>query len=58
MLPDYIIYDELRRQQELEEAEQHRPYLEVPQYIPYWPEAEKTEEEDEDRDRNVIIIQM
>lgn len=60
MLPDYIIYDELRRQRELEEVEQHRPHLEVPRYIPYWPDPEHDDDpsDDEERDSGVIIIQM
>lgn len=59
MLPDYIIYDELRRRKELEEADRHRPHLEVPQYIPYWPdELDNETDDDEERDRSVIIIQM
>ena len=60
MLPDYIIYDELRRQRELDEYERHRPHLEVPQYIPFWPEPEHEDEtnDDEDRKNGVIIIQM
>ena len=60
MLPDYIIYDELRRQTELDEVERHRPYLEVPRYIPYRPDLEHEEEtnEDEEKDRGVVIIQM
>lgn len=59
MLPDYIIYDELRRQSELDEVDRHRPHLEVPQYIPYWPEQERDEDPtDEERERGVVIIQM
>ena len=60
MLPDYIIYDELRRQTELDEMERHRPYLEVPQYIPDWPDTKRDEEsdEDEEKDSGVVIIQM
>ena len=60
MLPDYIIYDELRRREKLDEVEQHRPHLEVPRYIPYWPDPERNEEDEEDkeRERGVVIIQM
>ncbi len=59
MLPDYIIYDELRRQHEVDEVGRNRPHLEVPQYIPYWPDLERDEDhEDDESDRGVIIIQM
>lgn len=59
MLPDYIVYDELRRREELEEVER-RPYLEVPRYVPYWPDPEPNtdHEDEEDADRGVVIIQM
>lgn len=60
MLPDYIIYDELRRREEREQDERPRPQLEVPRYVPYWPESEADDEadDDEESDRGVIIIQM
>lgn len=60
MLPDYFIYDELQRQDEINEADRYRPHLEVPRYMPYWPEPERDEtpEQDEEPDSGVIIIQM
>ena len=60
VLPDYIIYDELRRRRQQDEDERPRPQLEIPRYVPNWPESEaddESEEEDE-TDRGVIIIQM
>ena len=59
MLPDYIIYDELRRREMPEHPERPRPQLEVPTYVPYLPDSEKDEESDEEEaERGVIIIQM
>ena len=57
-LPDYLIYDELERErQERRREEDERPRLEVPRYMPYWPEDEGPDEEEES-DRGVVIIQM
>jgi len=57
-LPDYLIYDELERErQERRRQDDERPRLEVPRYMPYWPEDEAQEEEEE-KDRGVVIIQM
>jgi len=59
MLPDYIVYDEMRRREELEEVER-RPHLEVPRYLPYWPDPvpNPDHEDEEDADRGIVIIQM
>jgi hypothetical protein len=59
MLPDYIIYDELKRDQEREGGE--RPRIEAPQ--PSRPEFDKSEEQEEDEseeesDRGVTIIEI
>ena len=41
MLPEYIIYDELKRERERRERNRdQRPQLEVPRYLPYWPQPE------------------
>jgi hypothetical protein len=60
VLPDYIIYDELRRREQQDETNRPRPQLEIPRYVPYWPDSEVEEEaeDDEDADTSVIIIQM
>lgn len=61
IVPDYIIYDELKRRRESARREE-RPQLEVPRYIPYWPEAEEAEgAEDEvprEEERGEVIIPM
>lgn len=60
MLPEYIIYDELKRQREREQMDE-RPQLEIPRYMPYWPDDKADEEgENEERERgsDVVIIQM
>jgi hypothetical protein len=59
MLPDYIIYDELKRQRERQERERdERPQLEVPRYMPYWPQPEfEPPTRDDGSDRGVEIIQ-
>ncbi len=62
MLPDYIIYDELKRQRErLERERDNRPQLEVPRYVPYWPESEFESpaygDDESSSDRGVTIIQ-
>lgn len=65
MLPDIFIYDELKRRRDrLDEQRDNRPQLEVPRYIPYWPESEfdspvsRDKPEDASRDRGVTIIQI
>lgn len=59
MLPDYIVYDEMSRREEYEEVDR-RPYLEIPRYVPYWPEPDQDpdRDEEEESERDVIIIQM
>ncbi len=59
MLPDYIVYDELYRREELEEVDR-RPFLEVPRYVPYWPEpdSDRDQDEEEEAESGVVIIQM
>ncbi len=63
IVPDYIIYDELKKQRERrsQEEREQRPQLEMPRYVPYWPEHEDAEHNDEaprDSDNNAVIIQM
>lgn len=59
MLPDYIIYDELKKERERDQ-ERERPRLEIPKYRPPAPDSEFDEEQDneEEVDRGVTIIQM
>lgn len=58
-LPDYLIYDELERErQERRREKEDRPRLEVPRYMPYWPDEEGEDEKESDEDRGVVIIQM
>lgn len=59
MLPEYVIYEELKRLKQLEERGEKLAQLEIPVHIPFWPEQE--EEEEQDRDKNqvdVVIINM
>lgn len=60
MLPDYIIYDELKKEREKRERRRERPRLEIPRHRSYEPEAdeEKNEEGEESNDRGVAIIQL
>lgn len=66
-VPDYIIYDELKRQRQERASREERPRLEMPRYIPYWPDAgfgepgedhSKEEDESDSQERGVVIIQM
>lgn len=59
MLPDYIIYDELKRERERRER-QDRQQIRIERPLPYWPEPEfeGPKEEEERRDRGVEIIKM
>jgi hypothetical protein len=61
MLPDYIIYDELKREREKKREQESRPQLEVPRYIPYWPQPEfdapQYDQEEPSGERGVAIIQ-
>ena len=60
MLPDYLIYDELKRRRESEELEQ-RPQLEVPRYMPMLPEDGYKSDDSRDIDgesTDVLIIKM
>lgn len=60
-VPDYIIYDELKKRRESAVREE-RPQLEVPRYIPYWPETECDSEDEvareEGTERGEVIISM
>ena len=67
-VPDYIIYDELKRQRQERISREERPQLEMPRYIPYWPESSygdpdgsdrpERDEEHPSEERGEIIIQM
>lgn len=65
-VPDYIIYDELKRQRQERATREERPQLEMPRYIPYWPEAgfdepdaeRRERDEEQGEERGEIIIQM
>ena len=61
MLPDYIIYDQLKREREKRRKE--RPRVEIEKRKPRWPgepefDGPEGEEEDEQSDRGVEIIQI
>lgn len=63
MLPDYIIYDELKRERERREQREERPRLEIPLYMPQWPRPEQEEsgsawekEYEGERGEAIIII--
>ena len=65
-VPDYIIYDELKRQRQERATREERPQLEMPRYIPYWPDAgfgepdaeHKERDEEQGEERGEVIIQM
>ncbi len=59
MLPDYIIYDELKKEREKRERQRERPRLEVPRHQPHLPEAEQEDDEGDDKaERGVEIFQL
>lgn len=61
MLPDYIIYDELKKEREKRERQRdaERPRLEIPRHRPYLPESEAEEySEEETSERGVEIFQF
>lgn len=57
MLPDYIIYDELKKERQKREQLRERPRLEIPRYPEQRPEHDEAEPEDES-ERGVAIIQF
>lgn len=63
-VPDYIIYDELKKQRRERAAREERPQLEMPRYTPYWPDAGFGEpeatvpREEEESERGEVIIPM
>lgn len=58
IVPDYIIYDELKRQREEQQRRESQPRLEVPRYIPFWPEEPEEEPEEEKTERGEVVIPM
>ena len=60
MLPDYIIYDELKKEREKRERERERerPRLEIPSHRPYRDDAEEKAEQEDSSERGVAIIQF
>lgn len=61
MLPDYIIFDQLKKERERREQERGgRPRIEIERPLPYWPEPEfeGPEQEEDKADRGVEIIKM
>lgn len=57
MIPDYLIYDELKRQRNEDEWQPER--LELPLYVPHSLEEEpQAEDESDDGSRGVVIIDM
>jgi hypothetical protein len=59
MIPDWLIYDEIKRRRE---QERERDRLELPLYRPEVPEDDEEERRDEEggdgSDRGVVIIDM
>ena len=59
MLPDFIIYDELKKEREKREQLRERPRLEIPCPLPYLPDPEEETSEHEDgSERGVAILQF
>jgi hypothetical protein len=59
MLPDYIIYDELKKEREERDQLRERPRLEIPRYPMYRPDSESEKPEmEETEERGVAIIQF
>jgi len=58
-VPDYIIYDELKKHRESARREE-RPQLEMPRYMPYWPEDPEDGEDETERseERGEVVIRM
>ncbi len=57
MIPDYLIYDELIREREMDSDWQPEP-LHLPVYVPNSHDEEPEVEDDDDVSRGVIIIDM
>jgi len=55
MIPDYLIIDEIRRRQE--DAWEPEP-LQLPLYVPHYPQGPEEEEPEEEPSSKVIIIDM
>ena len=61
MLPDFIIYDELKREREQRERKRgSRPQIHIERPLPYWPEPEfeGPDKKEEKSDRGVEIFRM
>lgn len=68
IVPDYIVYDELKKERARRIQDEQRPQLEVPRYSPYWPELthensdanphDEESERREDQERGETIISM
>jgi hypothetical protein len=58
MLPDYIIYDELKKEREKRERDRERPRLEIPCYRPQQSDAEESAEQEDTSERGVEIFQF
>lgn len=64
IVPDYIIFDELKRERaRIQREDSQRPRMEIPRYTPVWPEADDRvpmfDERDEEREeRGEVVISM
>ncbi len=59
MLPEYVIYEELKRLRQLDNQYDKTVQLEIPHHIPFWPEEEEREEQDRDKNQiDILIINM
>lgn len=55
MLPEHIIYDEIKRERS---GEWQPEALRLPLYVPHYEEEERSEETEEKAYRGVLIIDM
>jgi len=64
IVPDYLIYDELKRERE-RRIEQDRPVMEIPRYIPHLhetgfdaPQTDDHDDADDGAERGEVVIPM
>lgn len=58
-IPDYLIYDEIKRRRQQEEADtQRQKHLELPLYRPEPKTSPPPERDSQESDRGVVIIDL